>query len=64
MRMVIAALQSPSVGRAVRLEVMHGHKNAQLHVSMYRPLICQLDMAILLCKKGVDLHIRVQRTDP
>ena len=41
MRIVIAAWQSPSVGWAARLEVMHGHKKVQLQVSMYSPLICQ-----------------------
>jgi hypothetical protein len=35
MRIAIAALQSPSVGRAVRFEPMHGHTKVQLQVSMY-----------------------------
>ena len=35
MRIVTAALQSPSVGVAARLDVMHGHRKVQLQVSMY-----------------------------
>src|SRR5512147_943757 len=54
MRSVTAALQSPSVGRAARLDQMHGHSSVQLHVSMYSPLICQPAMAILL-RGAVDL---------
>ena len=34
MRKVTAALQSPSVGCAVMLEVMQGHTSSQLQVSM------------------------------
>jgi hypothetical protein len=44
MRSVTAALQSPSVGEAARLEVMHGHSSVQLQVSMYSPLICHVAM--------------------
>ena len=46
MRIVTAALQSPSVGGAARFEVMQGHRNAQLHVSMYSPLTCQPAMIV------------------
>src|SRR5688572_6097062 len=45
MRIATAALQSPSVGRAAMLVTMQGQSNAQLHVSMYCPEICQLDIA-------------------
>ena len=48
MRIVTAALQSPSVGRAARFEVMHGHSSVQLQVSMYSPLICQVAIVMLL----------------
>ncbi|MDA0704500.1 MAG: hypothetical protein O3A96_14885, partial [Proteobacteria bacterium] len=41
--MAIAALQSPSVGRAVRLVPMQGQMKSQLHVSMYCPSIFQLE---------------------
>jgi hypothetical protein len=50
MRSATAALQSPSVGRADRLEVMQGHSIAQLHVSMYCPEIFQVDIANSLTK--------------
>ncbi|MQM40067.1 hypothetical protein KBTX_04110 [wastewater metagenome] len=40
-RMATAALQSPSVGLAVRLEPMQGQMKSQLQVSMYCPSICQ-----------------------
>jgi hypothetical protein len=43
--MVIAALQSPSVGMAARLDPMHGQMKSQLQVSMYSPSICQLAIA-------------------
>jgi hypothetical protein len=36
----------------VRLEVMQGHRNVQLHVSMYCPEICQLAMAVLQSGKS------------
>jgi hypothetical protein len=48
MRIAMATLQSPSVGRAVRFEVMHGHSSVQLQVSMYSPLICQEAIVMLL----------------
>ncbi len=48
MRSAMAALQSPSVGRAARLEVMQGHRKLQLQVSMYSPSICQSAMVSIL----------------
>jgi hypothetical protein len=47
MRSATAALQSPSLGRAERFDVMQGHRKAQLHVSMYSPLTLQLAIAML-----------------
>jgi hypothetical protein len=41
MRIAIAALQFPSVGRAAMFELMHGQMNAQLQVSMYSPAMRQ-----------------------
>ncbi|MEO6564931.1 MAG: hypothetical protein ABIO63_02760 [Casimicrobiaceae bacterium] len=46
--MVMAALQSPSVGRPAKLDVMQGHKKVQLQVSMYSPLMFQLAIVIPL----------------
>src|SRR5262245_30500447 len=51
----MATLQSPSVGRAARLELMHGHRNVQLQVSMYCPSTRQAAIAALPC-------LRVERT--
>jgi hypothetical protein len=46
MRIATAAWQSPSVGLAVKLDVMQGHSISQLQVSMYSPLICQAAMML------------------
>jgi hypothetical protein len=44
----MAALQSPSLGRAVRFDPMHGQRKVQLQVSMYCPSMRQPAMDILL----------------
>jgi hypothetical protein len=48
MRIATAASHAPSVGRAVMFDQMQGHSSVQLQVSMYCPLMFQLDMAVLL----------------
>jgi hypothetical protein len=48
MRIATAALQSPSVGIAIMLDVMQGHSKVQLQVSMYSPFAYQLAIEVLL----------------